>query len=272
LIKAKEEFHTRPPIFEYHWRDHPIRSLALTITMCLQPWRLWRWLPLTAVPSVRVMPLLFGLVVMFLALLSSSGEYAWYTHNQLKYWGPSNFQSFQWGWWFRGFMSQVVTPSMLVGTVWLSIQVFRQTIAHYHIRQGHIVRICLFSWIGFVTSRFIGEYVLTIVALLYLRFFQTFLPGYYSLAKVVDAISFAILFLSLGLGFQSYLRVRGGWLWAILLLAFTSTLIVVVGLVVSVAVLDTFDNPYWRHLTDWSETFSILRELAAMAFRRLHGY
>jgi len=45
-----------------------------------------------------------------------------------------------------------------------------------------------------------------------------------------------------------------------------------VGLIVSVVVLDTFDNMYWKWLDDWSEPFSVLRDLASWAFLSRHGY
>jgi hypothetical protein len=44
------------PLFEYRWRDRPIRSFFITISLATLPWRLWRRTPLTAAP--RVGPLL----------------------------------------------------------------------------------------------------------------------------------------------------------------------------------------------------------------------
>jgi len=273
LIEAEKESHTRPPIFEYHWRDHPIRSFSLTVSMCLQPRRLWRWLPLTAVPVVGVMPFLFVVVLSLLALLSLSQEYLWHSYNQLMYWSPSNFQGFPWLSWFDEILlPKLFVPSMVVVIVWFSIQVFRQTITRYRIRQSHILRVVFYSWIGLVATRFTGHFVLTVLALSYHWAFLGFLPAYDWLARIVDNGSLIILLLSLGWGLHSYLRVRGGWVWAILLLVFTSAVIIVIGLIVSVVVLDTFDNTYWKWLGDWSHGFSFLHTLASRVFLSLHGY
>lgn len=273
LIRAEREFHIRPPIFEYRWRTNPIRSLALTISMCLQPWRLWRWLPLTAVPSVRTMPFLLVLVLTLLALVSASGDFIWHEFIKLYYEtfrGQSNFRGFSWNWWFSSVLQEVVTPSLLLLAIWCSIQLFRQTITRYRVRQGHILRIIVFCWIGVVGWQVLAEFVLTLFAMPYLWIYHRSIP--YRLLSIVDLVPPIILLLSLGFGFRSYLRVRGGWLWALLLVVFTSILIVLVGLIVSTVVLDTFDNQYWRYLTDWSQPFTLLRDLASWALRSLPGY
>jgi hypothetical protein len=272
LIKAKEEFHTRPPIFEYHWRDHPIRSLAFTVSMCLQPWRLWRWLPLTAVPSVRVMPLQLLSVILLLSVISASGEFISHVCNHIQYWGRCFPRDFPWQWWLYRFKQEIVTPSFLALAIWFSIQIFRQTLARYQIQQRHILRLVAFCWIGMVSSRIICDFVVTVMTWAYYWSFNRWFPFYYPIEWFLDVVPLIILLLSLGFGFHSYLRVRGGWLWAILLLAFTSAMIVMVGLVVSVVILDSFDNAYWKTLADWSAPFSLLRDLASWAFLARHGY
>jgi len=264
LIRAKEDFSTRPPLFEYHWREHPIRSFSLTVSLCLQPWRLWRWLPLTAVPSIRPIPFLIVLVLALLALLSLTARYVWLTRSRLMSTVPEYFNNFPWHNWFYGLYHEIVPPSLLVLIIWISIQVFRQTILRYRVQQRHLLRVVVFCWIGVVGSQFVCEFVLSLMAASCFLIYQSRrLPNYYfQLEWVVDFLPLIILLLSLGFGFHSYLRVRGGWLWALLLLVFTSSLVVVVGLIVSVVVLDTFDNRYWRWLAEWSQFFSDLRDLA----------
>ncbi len=272
LIRAKQEFSTRPPVFEYHWRDHPIRSFSLTVSLCLQPWRLWRWLPLTAVPSIRAMPFLIVLVVAWLALMSISERFIWHAYNQLMSTTPSYFRYFSWHGWLSRFYHELVPPSLLILAIWFSIQLFRQTILRYRVQHRHLLRIVVFTWIGVVGSRCVGEFLSNLIFLSYHWFYRVRLPYAYQLSRVVDVLPLIILLLSLGFAFHSYLRVCGGWLWALLLSAFTSALVVVLGLVISVVVLDTFDNHYWNWLGEWSSFFEYFRDLASSAFLSRHGY
>ncbi len=273
LIRAKKEFYKRPPIFEYHWRDHPIRSFALTIWMCLQPWRLWRWLPLSAVPSIRVLPILITLVIAMLALVSASVDFIWHEYIIIyfrTFRGQTDFSRYPWYWYFSEFIYALVTPSLIIFVIWCSIQIFRQTIARYRIRQSHLLRIVVYSWIGVVGWQFLGEFVSTLLAMPYLWFYHRHFPS--AFFQVVDATPLVVLFLSLGFGFQSYLRVRGGWLWAMLLLAFMCILIIIVGLIVSTVIFDTFNNHYWDYLADWSPLLKRMRDAARWLLQSLHGY
>lgn len=270
LIRAKKEFQTRPPIFEYHWRSHPIRSFALTVWLCLQPWRLWRWLPLTAVPSVRVMPFLLMLVMAMLALIALGQEFIWYEYIKLYYRtfrGQTNFGGFRWFAWYHHAWHDVVTPSLMVFVIWCLIQVFRQTIARYRVRQRHIFRIVLFSWIGVVGWQFIGAFFLAMLTMPHMWAYRTSLP--YPLIRFVNDIPLVILFLALGFGFHSYLHVRGAWLWALVLMVSTFVLIVIVGLIISLVIFDTLENQYWKSLAGDYQPFPLMRELASWAINCL---
>jgi hypothetical protein len=207
---------------------------------------------------------LIVLVLALLALLSLTARYVWLTRSRLMSTVPEYFNNFPWHNWFYGLYHEIVPPSLLVLIIWISIQVFRQTILRYRVQQRHLLRVVVFCWIGVVGSQFVCEFVLSLMAASCFLIYQSRrLPNYYfQLEWVVDFLPLIILLLSLGFGFHSYLRVRGGWLWALLLLVFTSSLVVVVGLIVSVVVLDTFDNRYWRWLAEWSQFFSDLRDLA----------
>ncbi len=274
LIRAVKEFNARPPIFEYHWRYHPIRSFLFTCWMCLQPWRLWRWLPLSAVPVARALLFLLVFVIASLILISLSKAIVWQEFSNLRYGKAVTAASAAFhGPMLRrciyGTLHELAVPSLLMFTIWLTIQIFRQTIARYRVRQKHILRIFVFCWIGVVGWQFLCDFVLLMIVMPMIWFFNNYLPN--SLIWGVEQCPLIILFLSLGFGFHSYLRVRSGWLWALLLLVFTSMLIIVVGLLISTVLLDTFDNAYWRYLTEWSQSFSLLQDLATQVFISLHG-
>ena len=114
-----------------------------------------------------------------------------------------------------------------------------------------------------------GDFLFVILTMPYQWIYRSTLP--YLLAGAVDLAPLGILFLSLGFGFQSYLRMRGGWLLALLLVLFTFILIILVGLIVSTVIFDNLDNQYWNYLTDWSQPFSLLRDLASWALRISQG-
>ncbi len=67
--QALDDHHRkRKPLFEYRWRDEPIRSLVRTWWLAIRPWKLWRVVDLHDPPRVR--PLLVFAFSSVLALLA----------------------------------------------------------------------------------------------------------------------------------------------------------------------------------------------------------
>jgi len=79
-----------------------------------------------------------------------------------------------------------------------------------------------------------------------------------------------MLLTSIGFAFSSYLRVRGGWLWAIVVLALAAFFVAVAGLVLSVFYYDAFSNPYWDAIAEWFPGIRLLSSATEHAFLGLH--
>ena len=159
---------------------------------------------------------------------------------------------------------------MLCVPLWIAVQVFRQTIARYRIRHGHILRIFVFTWIGVVVWRSLAETVLTMGTMPYSWWYQWQFPSI--VFSVADMIPSIVLVISFGLALSTYLKVRGGWLWALLVLIFAAFFVALPGIVLSVFYYDAFSNPYWEPIIKWFPPARLLPDAVEYAFLWLHDF
>jgi hypothetical protein len=80
-----------------------------------------------------------------------------------------------------------------------------------------------------------------------------------------------MLLTSIGFAFSTYLRVRGGWLWAVAVLALAALFVAVPGLLLSVFYYDAFSNAYWDAIAEWFPNIRLFSSATEHAFLRLHG-
>jgi len=151
--EALEDYHRkRKPLFEYHWRDRPFRSLVYTWWLALRPWKLWRIIDLHDPPRIR--PLLvwvaLAFVLFFVCLGTGQGlelwcwnNYAW-TRIPGRGWIGPDFSEIP-AYVLRAFQSQFVYFCFLVIVGWvplslLSLLIFQQSMRRCRVRTPHVVR------------------------------------------------------------------------------------------------------------------------------------
>lgn len=157
-----DDYHRkRKPLFEYHWRDRPFRSLVYTWWLALRPRKLWRFIDIHDRPRVGL--LLVILVVATIAL-TVVGIVASFIEVAIAYWRfaremaargrsvPS----------FGGMLPEVARLAwnnrllyefaQFVG-VWsiftfASLLVFQQSLRRCRVRIAHVFRVCVYAVVG----------------------------------------------------------------------------------------------------------------------------
>ncbi len=252
LFREAENAQAGSWTFECQWRSRPLRTFFQTVWCCLLPWKIWPRLPLSVTPRVGPLLLMIPATVLLIVLTSAAVDLAWHEHIKLfyaKFRGQRNFAGFPWSWTAYEPLRQLATPMMLCVPLWLAVQVFRQTIARYRIRQTHILRILVFTWIGVVLWRSLIEVGLTVGTIPYMWWSQQQFPRIvFSIADMVPSI---VLVTSIGFALSTYLKVRGGWLWAFVIMLFAAALVTIPGVALSVLWYESFGNPFWDAIAEW---------------------
>ena len=159
--RVLDEYRRRKkPLFEYRWREKPIRSLVRTWFWTLRPGRLWLRMDIHDPPSVG--PLLFmvlaGLLAFLVALVVCNGISAWLLNSR---WGAS---STLWGiGWTRRYnpldLLMLIWESFGNANVYLVVEsiaawllcslaallVFRQSMRRYKVRTEHVLRVWAYA-------------------------------------------------------------------------------------------------------------------------------
>ena len=149
----------KKPLFEYRWREKPIRSLIRTWFWTLRPGRLWLRMDIHDPPSVGplLLMVLVGLLAVLLALLVSDGTLAWLLNSR---WGgsyvggvgwtcvynPAELPMFIW----ESFGNADVYLVMESIAAWLlcslaALLVFRQSMRRYKVRTKHVLRVWAYA-------------------------------------------------------------------------------------------------------------------------------
>jgi hypothetical protein len=205
-------------------------------------------------------------------LVSAAVDLVW--HEYIKFFsatfrGQRGFVGFPWSWPLDEHLRQLGTLLLLGLPLGLAVPVFRQTVARYRIRRAHILRIFVFAWMNVVVGFGLIEAVLTIGAVPYMWWSQTQFPAFVFTA--VGMIPSLMLLTSIGFAFSTYLKVRGGWLWAVVVLALAAFFVAVPGLLLSIFYYDAFSNSYWDAIAEWFPGIRLLSSATAHAFLWLHG-
>ena len=79
------------------------------------------------------------------------------------------------------------------------------------------------------------------------------------------------LVISFGLALSTYLKVRGGWLWAVVIITLATALVTALGVALSVFWYDSFLNPYWDAIEEWTPLIRFVLTTVESAFHWLHG-
>jgi hypothetical protein len=269
ILRAAEDEQTGTWTFEYQWRRKPLKAFFRTVGLCLLPWRLWRRLPLTATPRVGPLLLLISATAFLFLVVSAAVDFAWIEYIIPTIRGQRTFAGFQWLWRLDKHLRQLGTLLLLFLPLWLAVEVFRQTIARHRIRRAHILRIFVFTWMNVVVWSGLISAVLTIATMPYMWWSQSRLPAI--VFTPGDVLPSVMLLISLGFAFSIYLRVRGGWLWAVVVFALAAFFVVILGLLLSLYYYEVFSNPYWDAIAEWFPGIRFLSWATEHAFLWLHG-
>ena len=146
------------PLFEYHWRPHPVRSFCRTWLGVLRPGRFWRNLSIH--DTVHVKPLLAMLPVVFLVHWAASVAWCtlWVWAYGHIYWVVSQGMTFDWGTAFRGigrcvpyaFTSEEVGMTVLFAVLWSmtslgALLLFQQSMRRCKVRTAHVLRVWVYG-------------------------------------------------------------------------------------------------------------------------------
>jgi hypothetical protein len=136
------------PLFEYRWRDRPIRSFFRTWFLALRPKHFWQSIDMHDTPQVRPLllwaamllflagaafPLMIGLMEVQRIILQSTpsiprwSEMLSIAFDKYFYWQAWMPLGFLFWWWFVSFCA---------------LMIFRQSMRIYNVRTAHVIRIC----------------------------------------------------------------------------------------------------------------------------------
>jgi hypothetical protein len=143
-----------PWLFEYHWRDRPIRRLRLTITYALMPRRFWREVrledpihlrPVWLIAAILLMTFLLGYVVTVLAVVHRmQGPFVQrWTNSTSEYWMHV----------FRiaihdsimALPTALAAPVLTLLIMPLTFLLIPTTLRRSRVRFGHVCRIALYG-------------------------------------------------------------------------------------------------------------------------------
>jgi hypothetical protein len=237
-IIAAAEHRLECPLFEYHWRDRPVRSLFATIVQALLPWRLWRQTRLAVPP--RVGPLI--VLVLLIIFLRFAGQLA------LTYAG-----AWQTSWWIATHWRRSLPIAVLAGDwsaclkpavaavatailTWLALQLFQQTITRQHVRQSQMLRVVILSWTALLAWDFLASVFVFALGLVCERPISRYWPyGMWGLRGefFVELLSLLVFLISVSSGLSRYLQLRRGNLMGLVAVGLAFALVVTVVLAVT---------------------------------------
>ncbi len=235
-IVAAAEQRVDNPLFEYRWRDRPVRSFVYTLRMCLRPWRLWKWLSIADAPrptGLTVFALLMclfyiamalsanavGLATLLMAHGRSAGSIILHSlHNMVPDIG-------------RESLLELFVHFLIAALLWLFLQLFQQTISKHRIRKLQLSRLVVFAFVSLLTVK-----LLNVISIVYL---YSYTPASWfpvrSAYVLVDSMALGMCFISLGFGLNCYLQIPRGWGIAICLMVLTFLTCLTFVVVVSIA-------------------------------------
>lgn len=202
-----DDYHRRQkPLFEYRWRDRPIRSLLYTWWLAVRPWRLWRAIDIHDPPRTAPLIIMIGLSAAAVVLAGVvPGTLAWVLYDilsrppwtvrsammpslisQLHYYVAMSFDEA---------IEFVVTIGYWAIGSFLALLVFQQSMQIYKVRTNHVFRL----WVYTVAAPAPLACLMCFGTLAALRALN--LPFYGRTEAAIAATAFLILVLYSAMGF-----------------------------------------------------------------------
>jgi len=239
-IIAASKKRVENPLFEYRWRERPVRSFFVTIRFCLRPWQLWKWLSIADAPQTTGLSL-FALLLCLLYMTTIVGAHVAGSAISMMTFGrpAAAWRSLQYTLPFvvaQAGVECLVHVSIAL-MAWLFLHVFQQTISKHRIKRAQLWRLVIFSYAPVLLVKLLSALpIISLYSSYRLRWFPT-IP----VNMAIDGIALGIVVVSLGLGLTRYLQVQRGGEIAICLLAMTFLTCFTVIVLVSIAA-KTWDN------------------------------
>jgi len=254
VIIAAAKQRLESPLFEDHWHDRPLRSFFGTVGRSLLPWRLWSQARLEHVPHVGPLLTMVPLVMLLYAVYWLANTFAWRWFFS-GFWSALRYSGPIYRWPYENLVRKTVFFLAVGCALWLSVQVYRHTLAKHRIRQVHILRVVVLSWTALVASRVVIGLVLMVVGMVLRKLTGPpplgGRPPAYWMWYAQPAISLALFVASVSLGFRVYLRLPHGWAGGLIAVGLTWAMVAVLLLGLSFYYFDSLKNPWFSLLELW---------------------
>lgn len=217
---------SRKPLFEYRWRDEPLRSLARTWRMAMRPKKFWQKLDihdppntgalvLTVFSALLLWYLVYSVLTGLLSFMVWCNRYYIMVASGGRRWAYPTGIARAWNDVLHVLMSAetlALAASIsywLVGTL-IGLLVFQESMSRCHVRTAHVVRVWAYG-VSLVVPVMVGAFVLLALASeCSLRLgFNRWFPSYAYLmqpAAMLCIVAFAIW--SVRCAYRHYLRMQ----------------------------------------------------------------
>jgi len=246
------------PLFEYRWRERPLRSLLETLLRALYPPAVWRCVPLTVEP--RVGPLLIMLVIAGTATAAFDVPftYAWfYYFNRLLVVSP-----------VPGLVARLGAVTAAAALTWLWLMGLWRVHNCAGPKAKHALRIVVFAWVALliwswllttlIISACVGFHYVTKGQHLFLTCWSAVEWG----VRAAELTPLAFLAWSVCLGLSRYCGALRGIFLGMLSLGLMGATMSVLVLVVAVGLYETLDNPCTHvFVENWPDTSKLIGRL-----------
>lgn len=232
VVAASREARRDSPLFEYRWRNKPVRSFLYTALLCLMPGRLWRRAELTHTPRAFAIAVWVVLLTMLLLGLEWAREAAALHVLEAVFPGMATFYA-PFGLWadvsdVTGVDkdTELLARTLMLPLVVLFISVYRFTFVRYRIIWLHLLRVGVYAWAAYAVWTFIANLLLTTVCVANISYrnalaqttpiiiFDVPMPNQVMLDRVEALLNWVpplATAWSLWLGFAAYLQVKRAW-------------------------------------------------------------
>jgi ribosomal protein L37E len=215
-----DDYHRkRKPLFEYHWRDRPFRSLAYTWWLALRPRTLWRIIDIHDPPQLRPLAVM-GAIALFLLALGSPicmGMSLWLIYSVC--WPASgaptaasiaDLPSYLWTQLCEVTYYEAVIPVAALWAIGLgALLILRQSMRRARVRNIHVVRVWAYSVIPIVPTALLAFWVCFLPIFLLEATSSTWsvTRAWGDTATIVVGCSFLYAAWSIRQGYRHYLRI-----------------------------------------------------------------
>jgi len=238
------------PTLECQWQDRPVASFFGTLRLSIQPWALWKRIPLTADPRpgslllfVAVTFPMFMIAMLFLFALDDVGRWSYVRFHRGSHSYPV--------------MQMFATPGMaayflnLNGVRYLilfclglyvygALCIFQRSLLGYHIRHIHLLRIAVLVFACMYTVQLLNDTLRGLMNASAWHYRSWDSPWYY-VYRVLDLAFIVLPTWSIARAARDYLQVRRPWQFGIVIFAL-GCLVALTTHVVYCVVVDDFMN------------------------------